>query len=511
MSLAAATASACGASGSEVASGASATSSSACGETGQTCCALPERTCKGELGCAGGTCRDIVSNTVAYAEYCKEELGFTNPRAKLPYLSCYDSGTAGGGRAVTGKQAEIVLSLPNGSGGKTTHNLMSNGPTDFGGKDLWDTVFGSNGAAAQGCDDPNYLSSVCDPFYRLNVFQPDAQNRDITAAIHCRDTSGGSHKPVPSTAISADARKRAYLDLPSDATAEQRAQMFAQYNDTNEIVLIMANARSGKACFFHVQSPYFGTHFPAPDDESDVTNDETVSRIWSELPVTPPFAKEDATHRGEWLRNGDSGYRRPDNMPCTSCHDSGPWMHDPFIDSADVLPNDRASRPYIPLPQSVHGAAAKLVKTDPVLPPGATEREPQKCTSCHNIGSASTCSTWLDRAVGWSYPTAASALSKTEPQVGRYMPHQHDATTKEAYYTENGAHLDALKCCCEHPDWSGCRRVDRATPGAEGERGTGERSCTNSTAGGWHQPCFEGGCNSSALHCASDRCVFIDE
>lgn len=33
----------------------------------------------------------IITDTLAYAEHCKRELGFTNTAAKLGYMSCFDS------------------------------------------------------------------------------------------------------------------------------------------------------------------------------------------------------------------------------------------------------------------------------------------------------------------------------------------------------------------------------------------------------------------------------------
>lgn len=187
-------------------------------------------------------------------------------------------------------------------------------------------------------------------------------------------------------------------------------------------------------------------------------------------------------------------------------------MHNPFIDSMSLLPDDRRATPYLPLPASYHGETAKYVKTDPVRVTPNAEPVAQKCTSCHNIGSRATCGDWLDRAVGWRYPTTASMLSREDPKIGKYMPDGHEFATKEAYYAAMGPHLDAMKCCCEHSDWSGCHTIDRSQPRSQGQAGTGERSCTNGTTGGWHQPCDgDNACNHSGLRCVSQRCVFRDE
>lgn len=467
-----------------------------CGNAGQACCATGPR-CVGELGCSGNVCSNIDTDMVAYTEYCKEQLGFVNARVKMPYLSCYTSAAADGSRVATGRQALLTLTSRDDAGNVTKHALASE-------PDQWDHIFGTNGLAAEGCDNPNYLQDRCDPYYRLNVFKPDPGNPDITAAIHCR--SDGSR---PKTSVLADARRQAYLDAPSEET-------FDLWNDSNEIVLSMTNTKTGKACFFHAKSPFFGSHFPAPDDETDLARPGVDHAIWSELPVTPPFPESDPSHRGEWLRNGQNAWQRPDYMRCVGCHDSGPFMHDPFIDSmvrdgVDYLPRDRANRPYQPLGWQARSNPKQFIKTGPVRSTSG-EREPQRCTTCHQMGTESECNHWFDRAVGWQASWSSSSESRRDEGLRRYMPYQHGFTSTAEFYAELGPSIDAMKCCCEHPGWRGCKLVPAATPASAGTEGTEARSCTESRCGGWNQPCCEDdGCNHSGLTCRAGTCKFVDE
>jgi len=469
----------------------------ACGAENQACCATGPR-CGEDLGCAQGRCKSIVTDMVAYTEYCKEQLAFTDPRAKLPFLSCFDAARADGTREETGRQAQLTLSLRQGD--RVDVFSLRRSP------EIWDRMFG---AERLGCDQPNYLQERCDPYYRLNVFSPDPANPDIKAAIHCRSDG---RKPTPANAIQAAERRRAYEAAPLASVAE-RQRLFDQWNDSNEIVLTLTNLRSGKACFFHAKSPYFGSHFPAPDDESDLTSAATVDRIWNELPVRPPYAKDDASHRSEWLRNGANAWQRPDYMRCVGCHDSGPFMHDPFIDSmnengVDYLPRDRASRPYVPLG---YQGSKTFLKTGPVREPSG-ELGPQRCTTCHAMGNESQCYRWFDRAVGWYTSYAQSEESRRDEAMRRYMPYAHGAANAADFYAEYGPSIDAMKCCCEHPSWRGCKTVSATTPQAAGTEGTDARSCTEPTCGGWGQACCGGAsCNHGGLRCAAGTCRFVDE
>lgn len=470
-----------------------------CGRENQACCAEGATRCTGDLGCSGNVCRSINSDMVAYTEYCKEQLGFRDPREKMAFVSCYDAEAADGSRIQTGKQALLTLTR-NGQ----TLNLSENGPAVSGSSDVWDLMYGS---ANEGCDNPNYLGGSCDPYYRLNVFQPDPGNPDISAALHCRSTGG---KPSPSTAITAEARRRAYES--STGTTSEKNRLFEQWNATSEIVLTMTNLKTGKACFFHAKSPYFGSHVPAPDNETDLSAPGATDKVWSELPVKPAYSKTDTSHHSEWLRNGKSAWQRPDYMRCTGCHDSGPFMHDPFIDSmgVDYLPRDRATRPYIPLGWQ---GAKTFLKTGPVKNTSTGEMEPQKCTTCHSMGPERECDSWFDRAVGWTMPYSQSNESQQSEAMKRYMPFAHGMKTKEDFYAEYGPSIDAMKCCCEHPSWRGCKTVPAATPQASGTEGTGSQSCTEPTCGGHNQACCNGGgCNHSGLRCSSSNtCLFRDE
>jgi hypothetical protein len=481
-----------------------------CGTENKACCETGPR-CQGELGCGGGICRSILADMVAYTEYCKEQLGFADPKAKLPFMSCFDAATAGGQREATGRQAQLSLSRRDGSVVDVLH-LATNGPVVHDGRDIWDLMFGNGGAPAEGCDNPNYLQSRCDPYYRLNVFAPDPGNADIVAALHCR--SDGD-KPKPASAISAEARRRAYLDAPASTGIAEKNRLFEQWNGTNEVVLTMSNLRTGKACFFHAKSPYYGSHIPAPDDETKLSAPSVVDQVWEELPVKPAYGKDDATHRSEWLRNGQSAWQRPDYMRCTGCHDSGPFMHDPFIDSMndgpmDYLPRDRRNRPYLPL-----GYQASIPKTfikTADVKDAYGDTVPQRCTSCHSMGSERACDSWFDRALGWSIPWSASTESQQNEVLKRYMPFEHGMTSSKEFYTEYGPHVDAMKCCCEHPSWRGCKTVPAATPQAAGIEGTDSRSCTESTCGAHAQACCASStCNHGGLSCVGGKCLFRDE
>jgi hypothetical protein len=466
---------------------------------------------------------DIMGDMVAYAEYCKDELGFRNPRAKMAFMSCFDAQGADGQRRNTGRQALLSLTRRNPSGALERLQLAANGPIVADDRDTWDLMFGRYGVAdadgniqagsgAEGCDNPNYLQSRCDPYYRLNVFQPDPGNPDVVAALHCR---GDGQKPKPSSAVLADARRAAYVGAPAEAPLAERNRLFDQWNSTNEIVLTMTNLRTGKACFFHAKSPYFGSRIPAPDDETSLAAPGAIDKVWNELPVKPAYGKDDASRRYEWLRNGANAWQRPDYMRCTGCHDSGPFMHDPFIDSmgeggADYLPRDKRSRPYIPLGYQAQ-TPATYIKTANVID-AYGESVPQRCTTCHSMGTERACDSWFDRAVGWSFPYSASAESKKDEALKRYMPFEHGMTSSAEFYTENAPHIDAMKCCCDHPTWKGCKTVPAETPNAAGVEGTDARSCIGGTCGGRGQPCCDGsGCNHSGLTCTAGTCKFRDE
>ena len=485
--------------------------SSDCGTENKACCQTGRR-CAGDLGCSAGVCKGILGDMVAYTEYCKEELGFRDPRAKLAFMSCFDAEAADGSRRTTGRQALLRLSVREGESVEVL-SLAQNHPASPDGRDVWDRMFGNGVSPAEGCDNPNYLQSRCDPYYRLNVFSPDPGNTDVVAALHCRSDG---QKPKPATAITAEARRRAYVEAPESTPLAERIRLFDQYNGTNEIVLTMTNLKTGKACFFHAKSPYYGSHIPAPDDETNLAAPGAADAVWDELPVKPAYGKTDATRRSEWLRNGANAWQRPDYMRCVGCHDSGPFMHDPFIDSmndpsgADYLPRDKANRPYIPL--GYNGQSPKtFIKTGPVRDAWG-ELVPQKCTSCHAMGTERQCDSWFDRAVGWSFAYTQSSESQRSEELKRYMPYEHGMTSSQEFYAENGPHIDAMKCCCEHPSWRGCKTVPAATPQAPGTEGTDARSCTESTCGAHDQECCGGtSCNHSGLRCVSGKCRFRGE
>jgi len=484
-----------------------------CGAEGAACCDK-DAPCDANLGCNRGTCRSVITDMVAYANDCKRELGFTNPKAKMPYVSCFDSARPDGTRVATGRQVKIKLTRRGGAGLQTLL-LNDNGPAVDGTRDVWDLVFGKGATPAEGCDNPNYLYGVCDPYYRLNVWKPDA-NEDIVAALHCRSMiHDQGPKPSPASAVSTEERLRAYQSAPADADPAERLRLFEQWNGSTEIVMHLTNTRTGKSCFFHAASHYFGSHIPAPDDESELGGD-TVGRVWDELPVKPPYPKEDPAHHDEWLRNGTTAWRTPDAMRCVGCHDNGPFIHNPFIDSTDdengrYLPTDRRARPYIPLGYQAQ-TPVEFIKTEPV-PSASGGTSSQRCTSCHNLGNANGCGDWFDRAVGWSYPSAASAESRANPLLGRYMPEDHELASTSEFYAQLANHLDVMKCCCTHPTWQGCRKVPASDPSAEGTVGTDpDRSCVAPTCGARGQACCPGdACNHGGLACAAGTCKFVDE
>jgi hypothetical protein len=483
-----------------------------CGRSGQACCSTGV-SCQGELGCSGGTCREIDQDMVAYANYCKRALGFTNPSAPLPYLSCNDSATVSNPtvRVETGRQAQIQLTL-----GSRTHFLRDNGPALEDGRDLWDLIQG-NATRARGCDNPNYLQAECDDYYRLNVWKPDPANNQIVAVMHCRSATRA--KPEPANAIQARKRLEAFLAASETAPLTERTRLFDQWNSSTEIVLILSNLSNGKTCFFHAASPYYGSRIPAPDDETDLSAPGVADRVWRELPVKPPYGPLE--RRDEWLRNGRNAWQRPDFMTCTGCHDNGPFINNPFISSMDeggipFLPHDKRWRPYLPLGfQKRTSESHYFIRTDPVRARGGGT-EPQKCTACHSIGNGSGTSTWFDRAAGWAMPQTASEAAFSHERLRRYMPPTVEPDAR-GFYRQNGAHIDAIRCCAENPDWLGCYRVNRASPMSPGVQGTGPKSCTASSCGGWNQECCADEqsqpCNHGALACdpGARVCKFREE
>jgi len=92
------------------------------------------------------------------------------------------------------------------------------------------------------------------------------------------------------------------------------------------------------------------------------------------------------------------------------------------------------------------------------------------------------------------------------------MPYEHGFASTADFYSEYGASIDAMKCCCEHSSWRGCKTVPAATPMAAGTEGTDARSCTDGACGARGQDCCGGSlCNHSGLACVSGKCRFKDE
>jgi hypothetical protein len=128
------------------------------------------------------------------------------------------------------------------------------------------------------------------------------------------------------------------------------------------------------------------------------------------------------------------------------------------------------------------------------------------------MGTENECGSWFEKAVGWTFAYDQSAASQEDESLKRYMPYQHGATSSADYYGELAPHIDAMKCCCEHPSWRGCMTVPASTPQAAGTEGTEAKSCTDSTCGGHAQPCCDGSaCNHSGLRCNAGTCRFRDE
>jgi hypothetical protein len=275
----------------------------------------------------------------------------------------------------------------------------------------------------QKCDNPQYIYSLC---------EPNAVN-------------GVTNGPRVARRTNEQGTDWIVLCRKSKTGEGQEGQ----YND---IAMIGHNPYTGKTCYFQnaLYSRTDGLHVPHPgDDVNSALSPEQSPSLWSGI-------------------QGGLGT----NIQCTTCHDSDPWIHTPWIDGA----LDERGEPVIPK-MGVHdgyvlgnnAAPYTLVNSDAqgwTYHKVLASEEAAACTKCHRVGAGRWSQRWISRLVGgdtnWKKKVTDAYL--TFEHVF-WMPPEIEGLDFGAPWEESeyGKAVAFIRNCVSNSDAADCDWVDLPT------------------------------------------------
>lgn len=356
----------------------------------------------------GITPGDVHTDVVAHANLCKEEMGI--PDAVLAPMNCLDG-------------EEVLITVD--------------------GEPLNAEIYEQLAAGEVGCDTPSWFPGFECQNYAFVLRRTLAP--DVEAVLICRSRQWRDHR-------SKEGRLAAYREAP---TEEAYDTLFT----FDSLGLIWTHTKTGKTCFFDYVGEVYGGYVPSPDDPNPPSEEQ--------LPEPPPAAA--TTSPPLWSRGARDVWHRPVSVAlvgrCAACHDSGPFIHTPWLNDLDVLPTIAPSVPYVVVGNNFalwhYVLRMWAVDTLPVPRPDGTE-EAQVCTSCHRIGAAETCAKRIDYYTGKVVPPgtfegaaglAHRALMPPPTTEGQDLSAE---AQQELWETLYGDHYEMLRCCCDNLGALGC-------------------------------------------------------
>ncbi len=356
--------------------------------------------------------KEIDENIASYAAFCRQELGFEG--IEIPALNCLDG-------------AEVPMTLNGQNPTAEQYQSLSEGKAH--------------------CDQPSWLDGLgC---INYNFVQHRKISEAVDLALICR-------KRKFSSPLTRAQRQKQYLDNPS-------AQNFEDLFFFESLGMIVTNKESGKTCFFdQVDLTYGGyvafpdqrtppqlSQLPEPKPSKEVLSDDRLKGLLSKLTPDIVWKKPFQTAR---------------NDRCTSCHDSGPWIHTPWLPKEAGIPKNSMTSSYTAIGPAFEFWGSTFeptaIDSSKVLIDGNSN--PQLCTTCHRIGREYTCKVLLPVATGESSDLTFMS-SSADPKKRRWMPPPTESELKlsDEDFEKNWKkkyfpHYQALKNCCDNPLQEGC-------------------------------------------------------
>lgn len=188
-----------------------------------------------------------------------------------------------------------------------------------------------------------------------------------------------------------------------------------------QLNLIGWDFETGATCFIntpHHDVSFDGEDLPRPGSPEDVHGDE-------------PF----------WYTLDRLG-----NASCVECHSNDPWLRNPWIEQAGVLPAGNPLGPFEPIAHDVLLGYDSLWE----MPPSLVHPDAAACTTCHRLTPGRVCTMALDA-------TGRSKHGKTSPEYRQYprsiwMPQYENSLPLEEWEAAYSLAADTLELCCgENP------------------------------------------------------------
>ncbi|MBZ9959317.1 hypothetical protein [Mesorhizobium sp. BR1-1-14] len=214
-----------------------------------------------------------------------------------------------------------------------------------------------------------------------------------------------------------------------------------------DVAIIGHNKATGATCFFQT------LRYGGAEDGIKTTR------------VPPPAERPDATPGGE-IKAADFWYSPQEtaNIRCNRCHDSDAFIHTPHVDQVKRVVGGH-DIPIVPPGPNLKANPPEASRYNFVGEPFQAWPAPVRiqplgnaCTSCHNIGSLTTCDRFTSAATG-SPTTGISDLFQTWPH-SHWMPPDIEATgmTENDWAADFAASAQKLIACCHDVSDPSCRR-----------------------------------------------------
>ena len=222
---------------------------------------------------------------------------------------------------------------------------------------------------------------------------------------------------------------------------EPRPEGSRFFDDVN---MIGHNPNTGATCFFNsTLGSSKGVEVASSDMSS--TNPRPASTI-------PNPGASDALKfwYPAYVEGGDSFVGSVDGIQCARCHDNDAFLNSPFVAQAKTLPYGKYSDPDSPYYAVLFDAVSK---NESWRPRHITGEDAAACTSCHRIGSGSTCSTFAQYAADPAtsdYARLLSDFGKTHP----WMPPERTDDGKKIPDDIQKSLNFIYQCCSDQGDAS---------------------------------------------------------
>ncbi len=213
----------------------------------------------------------------------------------------------------------------------------------------------------------------------------------------------------------------------------------------DDVNMIGHNPNTGATCFFNstlgggvaVAAADMSGVNPRPPSTIPHPGDDNALTFW-----IPPYLK-DPKFRAVTV----------ESVKCTGCHDNDAFLHTPYVDQVKSLPRGKYSDPASPY----YAVMLDQVAVDAAWRPvHLTNPAAGECTSCHRIGSESTCGIFASFSVEPQVSAYRGFLSdhgKAHP----WMPPGAGKNTTGKIPDELRSAWGIFEKCCEKRDMAECQ------------------------------------------------------